>query len=104
MMCEEALTHIGMADMVKVSEKEVSLLTGLEPVDAGADDAAAREGSQGDRRDAGRRRLLLHNLSCDDICSRHSRKLLDSMCSGDSFMGSMLFKLAERQRLRLKQF
>jgi hypothetical protein len=51
MMCEEALTHIGMADMGGGSRsvrRKCPLLTGLEPVKAGADDAAAREGSQGD--------------------------------------------------------
>jgi hypothetical protein len=47
MMCEEALTHIGMADMVKVSEEEVSLLTVLEPVEAVQ---MLLAGSQGDRR------------------------------------------------------
>ncbi|MCS7463298.1 PfkB family carbohydrate kinase [Paenibacillus doosanensis] len=92
-MRQEVLQHIGLADVLKVSEEEASFLLQCEPgeavqqlLDMGARSVVVTRGEEGCCVVTKRAMTLVPGVRV---------KAVDTTGAGDSFVGAMLFKLAE---------
>ncbi|MDF2960243.1 MAG: kdgK [Paenibacillus sp.] len=92
-MRREALTHTGLADLVKISEEEASYLTGIEPAEAvqlfldkGVKAVVVTLGEDG---------CCVITRNAMTSVPGFRVKAVDKTGAGDSFVGAMLFKLVE---------
>jgi fructokinase len=92
-MCREVLAHIGLADVVKVNERELLTLTGLEPAEAvqqlldlGAKAVVVTRGQEG---------CCVITQQAMTAIPGMRVKSVDTAGAGDSFVGAMLLKLIE---------
>ncbi|OXM82363.1 PfkB family carbohydrate kinase [Paenibacillus rigui] len=93
-MRQEVLAHIGLADIVKVSEEEAAFLTGLEPAEGvqqllelGAKVIVVTRGEEG---------CCIVTRSAMTLVPGVRVKAIDTTGAGDSFVGAMLYQLADR--------
>ncbi|MFH5186509.1 PfkB family carbohydrate kinase [Paenibacillus sp. TAB 01] len=93
-MRQEVLAHIGLADIVKVSEEEAAFLTGLDPAESvqqllelGAKAVVVTRGEEG---------CCVVTRNAMTLVPGVRVKAVDTTGAGDSFVGAMLFQLAEQ--------
>ncbi|WP_282937879.1 PfkB family carbohydrate kinase [Paenibacillus sp. RC67] len=94
-MRQEVLSHISLADVVKVSEEEAAFLLEMEPAEAvhqlllmGTKAVVVTRGEEG---------CFVVTRNAMTLVPGFRVKAVDTTGAGDSFVGAMLYKLVERE-------
>ncbi|PQQ65936.1 carbohydrate kinase family protein [Acetivibrio saccincola] len=100
--CHEMLKAIGYADLVKVSEEELLLLTGCEDFSLGAD-KLLKEGPSVIFVTCGEKGSHVFTKSCHASHGGYRVKAVDTTGAGDTFVGTILWQLKNKSLEEIRQ-
>lgn len=92
---EQMLKSIAMADILKVSEEELTLITGQTDFESGAQQLL-KMGPSLVLVSLGAKGAYYRNRSCTGLLPTYDVKTIDTTGAGDAFVGAILWQLKER--------